>query len=74
MWFVDPESRYHTQGIERAWVDTETTLKRHRYPSSFLRSHLDEVARPNRNQNSNTSLLNCFRRDVQLLRDKPIGQ
>ena len=42
--YVDPVSGYHTQGIERAWVDAKAWLKRSRYPSHLIQSHLDELS------------------------------
>lgn len=42
--FVNPETRYHTQAIERAWIEVKQFLKRARYPTEELQSHLDEVS------------------------------
>lgn len=42
--YINPETGYHTQGVERAWSDAKAWLKRARYPSRYLQSHLDEIA------------------------------
>lgn len=42
--FVDPETGYHTQGIERMWVDSKSFMKHARHPGPLLQSHLDECA------------------------------
>ncbi len=40
--FVNPTTHYHTQGIERMWVDAKMYMKHARHPGPLLQSHLDE--------------------------------
>ena len=42
--FVDPATGYHTQAIERSWVDGKAWMKRARGPGPLLQSHLDEYS------------------------------
>lgn len=42
--FVNPDTGYHTQGIERAWIEGKAVIKRARYPTINLQAHLDEVS------------------------------
>lgn len=41
--YVDPESGFHTQAIERAWADAKVYIKRARGSGPLLQSHLDEL-------------------------------
>ena len=62
--YVDPDTGYHTQGIERAWVDAKYWIKRSRYPSHHLQAHLDEVAWRKMNSTHSGGLLEAFFEDV----------
>ena len=42
--YADPDTRYHIQGIERAWVDAKAYTKRARGYSNLLQYHLDELS------------------------------
>lgn len=42
--FVNPNTGFHTQAIERAWIEGKAFIKRGRYPKNNLQSHLDEVS------------------------------
>ena len=64
-WFVNPADGFHTQGIERMWVDGKAILKRHRRPTALLQSHLDEVAWRKRYRDCDRTLLSCFWDDVR---------
>lgn len=42
--YVDPRTKYHTQGIERSWSDCKASTKAARGANHHLQFHLDEVA------------------------------
>lgn len=42
--FVNPETGFHTQSIERAWKEGKAWLQRARHPGNYLQKHLDEVS------------------------------
>lgn len=62
--FVDPTTGYHTQNIERHWVDSKAWLKRARRPSHLMQSHLDEVSYRKLRRDAKYSLLTEFLIDV----------
>ncbi len=41
--YVDPDTKYHTQGIERAWCEAKAYTKSARGYSHLLQYHLDEM-------------------------------
>jgi len=41
--YVDPNTGYHTQGIERMWVEAKLWLKKARRPNHLMQGHLDEL-------------------------------
>ncbi len=42
--YIDPETGYHTQGIEKAWVDAKAYTKRALGYTYLLQYHLDELS------------------------------
>ena len=62
--YVNPITGYHTQGVERAWVDAKAWLKKVRYPSPFIQSHLDEISWRKYNKGNILGLLHVFLTDV----------
>lgn len=65
--FVDPATGYHTQAIERAWVDAKVWLKRARGAGPLLQSHLDEVSWRKLRADHPDGFFAAFLRDVQLV-------
>ena len=69
-WFVNPRNGAHKQVIERIWVEEKTILKKNRRPTHCMQSHLDELSWKRRHRNnSDSTLISCFWRDVQLFHD-----
>ena len=67
--YVDPESGYHTQNVERAWVDCKCYMKKSRGGGPHLQAHLDEFAWRKMRKNSPDGLLNAFLSDVKAVFD-----
>lgn len=42
--FVNPETGFHTQAIERVWKEGKMWLQRARHAGPYLQNHLDEVS------------------------------
>jgi len=63
--FVNPKTGYHTQAIERAWIEGKAVIKRARYPTVDLQSHLDEVSWRMLRKNHNEGLFAAFLRDIK---------
>ncbi len=42
--YVDPESGFHKQAIERAWCDAKSYIKRARGAGPLIQAHLDELS------------------------------
>lgn len=55
---------FHTQKIERAWVETKAYLKRARGGGALLQSHLDEISWRKYRSNHPQGLLAAFFEDV----------
>ena len=62
--YVDPHTGYHTQGIERAWVEGKAWLKRVRRPNHQMQSHLDEISYRKLRKEVQHSLLSEFLIDI----------
>ena len=62
--YVNPSTGYHTQGVERAWVDAKAWMKRARYPSEYIQSHLNELSWRKMNQSKANELEAVFFTDV----------
>ena len=54
--FVNPNTGYNIQSIERDWDDSKVWMERPRGPKSTLQSHLTEVSRRNLHKNENLFL------------------
>lgn len=63
--YVDPITGYHTQGVERAWKDAKSWLRRAKYPTHLIQSHLDFLSWKKKHQNSQGSLLDAFLLEVR---------
>ena len=59
--YVNQATGYHTQGIERAWHDGKTYMRRARGPRN-IESHLDEIAW--RKKHAENDLLLTFLQDA----------
>ena len=64
--YVDPVTGAHTQGVERAWLDSKAWYRASRGNRTLLQSHLDESAwrqlrSPERDAGS---LFTAFLRDI----------
>ena len=62
--FVAPSTGFHTQAIERAWLDAKDWLKRARGAGPLLQSHLDENMWRKYQKSHPDGLLNDFWKDV----------
>ena len=40
--FVDPDTAYHLQRVERVWIDCKSFMKNARGAGLYLQAHLDE--------------------------------
>lgn len=56
---------YHTQAVERVWVDAKAGLKRVRYPSPYIQALLDEIVWRKIQARSTENLLNLFLTEVK---------
>ncbi len=63
--FVNPRTGFHTQAIERAWVDAKSLIKRARGAGPLLQSHLDECSWRKSRRQYPGGLLNAFWADVK---------
>ncbi len=64
---ADPDTRYHIQGIERAWVDAKAYTKRARGYSNLLQYHLDELSWRKSVANSGQDVMSEFWNAVTLV-------
>ena len=62
--YVEPETGFHTQAIERAWCDAKSYVKRARGAGPLLQAHLDELASRKANSHEPCWLLAVFWNDV----------
>ena len=62
--FVNKQTGFHTQAIERAWVETKAYLKRARGGGPLLQSHLNEISWRKVRHNHPRGLLAAFFEDV----------
>lgn len=63
--FVNPTTGYHTQAIERAWIEGKAVIKRTRYPTINLQSYLDEVSWRMLRRGHPDGLFSAFMRDIR---------
>lgn len=63
--FVNPNTGFHTQAIERAWIEGKAFIKRARYPTVNLQSHLDEVSWRMLRRNHPDGLFSAFLHDIR---------
>jgi len=68
--FVNPNDGFHTQAIERAWVDAKAEMKRLRSPGKYLQSRLDEVAWRKLRRNHPGGLFAAFWEDVHRMHSR----
>ena len=64
--YVDPDTGFYTQAIERAWADAKSYIKRARGGGPLLQSHLDELVwrKANDGIDNPDKLFPSFWRDV----------
>lgn len=62
--YINAATEYHTQGIERAWVDAKAMLKKSRYPLHYLQSSLDEIAWRKMKEGEGFCLTAAFLKDI----------
>lgn len=62
--YVDPHTHFHTQAIERAWVETKAYMKRARGAGPMLQLHLDEITWRHSRKRDPLGLFHAFLRDV----------
>ena len=55
------ETRFHTQAIEQAWVETKAYMRR---ASPLLQSHVDEVSWSNSRKSYENGLFIAFLQDI----------
>ena len=63
--YVDPKSGYHTQGIERTWVECKSKTKATRGANHHLQYFLDEIAWRRSVASSNAGIWNEFWKAVR---------
>ena len=66
--FVDPWTKFHTQAVERAWIEGKEWMRRARGPKATLQSHLDflswRLLRSGRKNSNTHDLFKEFWNDV----------
>lgn len=62
--YVNPETGYHTQAIERVWKEGKAWLHRARHAGPYLQNHLDEVSWRHLRRNHPNGLIGAFLEDV----------
>ncbi len=65
--YVNPNSRVHTLGIERAWLDAKSWYKRARGNRTYLQRHLNEAAwrKLRTKETRDGTLFSAFLNDLQ---------
>lgn len=62
--YVNPETGFHTQAIERVWKEAKFWLQRARHAGPYLQNHLDEVSWRCLRRNHPNGLFGAFLEDV----------